>query len=165
MKNKIKTLTIAFTAVMYVAVCSPVLSQENGEEINLAAIADNLKFENAKHFYDMKLYDKSLREMNEYLEIYTNGVHRKAAFMTIGSIHFKRFDYPRAVKAYSSLYEEFSNSDEGIQGYFNVAICYQKMGSDKKAREILKEIIEDHPDSRESAMARTQMDLLDIIDR
>ena len=154
-----------FTAIMLTVNPFNAFSQENGEEINLSRIADNLKFENGKHFYDMKLYDNSLREMNEYLEIYVNGAHRKAAFMTIGSIHFKRFEYPKAIKAYSGLYEEFSTSEEGIQAYFNVAICYQKMGRDKKAREILKEIIDDHPDSRESAMAQTQIDLLDIIDR
>ena len=165
MNQTMKSILTIFAVIFFITTASPLLSQDNGEEINLAAIADNQKFENAKHFYDMKLYDKSLREMNEYLEIYATGAHRKAAFMTVGSIHFKRFDYPRAVKAYSSLYEEFSNSEEGIQAYFNVAICYQKMGRDKKAREILKEIIEDHPDTRESAMARTQMDLLDIIDR
>ena len=149
--------------MLLLAAITPVAAQDAAEEPDLARIADDLKYENARHFYDMKLYNQSLRDMNEYLEVYIQGAHRKEAFMTIADIHFKRFEYRKAVKAYTSLYGEYSTSDEGIQAYFNAAVCHEKMGNEKKAREIYKSIMEDHPDSQQASMARTQIELLGIL--
>ncbi|HON78130.1 MAG TPA: outer membrane protein assembly factor BamD [Spirochaetota bacterium] len=137
--------------------------QNQAQEEDLAKIADDLKFENGRHFYDMKLYDKSLRELHEYLEIYINGLHRKEALWTIGSIYFKRFDYPRAVKSYKSLYEEFSTSEEGIKAYYHTGICYMKMGFSEKAEKVFSTIMEDHPDSPYSSQSRTQITLIRIM--
>lgn len=158
-------LSLACFILLLLSAISPLAAQDSLAEPDLARIADDLKFENAKHFYDMKLYDNSLRDMNEYLEVYIQGAHRKEAFMTIASIHFKRFEYRKAVKAYTSLYEEFSTSDEGIQAYFNAAICHEKMGNEKKAREIYKQILEDHPDSQQASMALSQIEILGITGR
>ena len=141
---------------------SPVQDQEQEED--LAKVADDLKFENGKHFYDMKLYDKSLRELNEYLEIYINGQHRKEALWTIGSIYFRKFDYTRAVKSYKSLYEEFSTSEEGIKAYYHAGICYMKMGFPQKAEKVFSTIMEDHPDSPYSSQSRTQITLIRIME-
>lgn len=135
------------------------------EEEDLTKMADRLKFETARYFFENRLFDKCLLELQEYLEIYSNGIYRKEAYLTIGEIYLKRFDYSRAAKAYLALYEEFSNTDEGIQGYFNAAICYEKMGNDKKAKEILKTIIEHHPDSRHAALAITRLKVLEITEK
>lgn len=136
-----------------------------GDEEDLDRMADDLKYETARYFYENRLFEKCLNEMHEYLEIYSNGVHRKEAYMTIADIHFKRFDYPRAAKSYMALYEEFSNSDEGLQAFFNASICYEKMGNEKKAREILKTIIDDHPDSRHASLAQTRLEVLDLTNK
>ena len=82
--------------------------------------------------------------------------------MTIADIHFKRYDYSKAAKTYIALYEEFSNSDEGLQAYLNASACYEKMGNEKKAREILKQIIIDHPDSRHASLAQTRLEVLEM---
>ncbi len=126
-------------------------------------IADDIKFENARHFYDLKLYDKSLRELNEYLEIYMNGSHRKEAFWTAATIYFNRFNYEKAAKNYNSLYEEFSSSEEGVRAYYRTGICYLKMGYDEKAAEVFKSIMEDYPNSEFASQSRTQLDLMDIL--
>jgi TolA-binding protein len=158
----LRILTVNLIVLVAIS-ASPLAAQDTTGEPDLARIADDLKFENARHFYDMKLYDQSLRDMNEYLEIFAQGAHRKEAYMTIASIHFSRFDYRKAVKAYTNLYGEYSTSDEGIQAYFNAAVCYEKMGNEKKAREIYKNIIDDHPDSQQLSMARTQLELQGIL--
>lgn len=139
--------------------------QDQTQEEDLSKIADDLKYENGMHFYDMKLYDKSLRELNEYLEIYINGLHRKEALWTIGTIYFKKFDYPRAVKSYKSLYEEFSTSEEGVKAYYHTGICYLKMGFSEKAEKVFSTIMEDHPDSPYSSQARTQITLIRIMEK
>lgn len=133
-----------------------------GDEQDPDRMADDLKYESARYFYENRLYEKCLNEMKEYLEIYSNGIHRKEAYLTIADIYFKRYDYYRAAKSYMALYEEFSNSDEGLQGYFNAAVCYEKMGNEKKAKEILKTIIDDHPDSRHAALAQTRLEVLEL---
>ncbi len=133
-----------------------------GDEEDLDRMADDLKYETARYFYENRLYDKCLSEMKEYLEIYSNGLHRKEAYLTIADIYFKRYDYSRAAKSYLALYEEFSNSDEGLQAYFNASVCYEKMGNEKKAKEILKTLIDDHPDSRHAALAQTRLEVLEL---
>ncbi len=133
-----------------------------GDEEDLDKLADDLKYESARYFYENRLYEKCLSEMKEYLEIYSNGLHRKEAWLTIADIYFKKYDYSRAAKSYLALYEEFSNSDEGLQAYLSAAACYEKMGNEKKVREILKTIIEDHPDSRHAALAQTRLEVLDL---
>jgi len=137
-------------------------AQVSEEEPDLARIADDLKYDNARHFYEMRLYDKAMAEMNEYLEIHINGLHRKEAYMTIADIHYRRFDYRRAARTYTGLYEEFSGTDEGIQAYLNAGICHDKMGNGRKARDIFNSIIEDHPDSRQATMARTQLEIMEL---
>ncbi len=137
-------------------------AQEPAEEPDLGRMADDLTYDNARYFFEMRLYDRALERMNEYLEIHIDGIHRKEAYMAIADIHYRRFDYRKAARAYTGLYEEFSGSDEGIQGYLNAGICHDKMGNGRKARGIFNAIIEDHPDSRQAAMARTQLEIMDL---
>lgn len=143
---------------------SPLAAQAQQEkEEDLGKIADELKFDNARHFYEMRLYDKCLRESREYLEIYVNGAFRKEAYWLIGSIYFDRFDYRRAIRYYQTLYNEFSTHEDGIKGYYQTGICYLKMGYDKKAHRVFTRLIEDHQDSIYSEQAKTQLSLLNII--
>ena len=160
-----RPLHIALYCIILISSIAPLAAQNMAEEPDLSRIADDLKYENARHFYDMKLYDQSLRDMNEYLEVFSRGFHRKEAYMTIADIHFKRYEYRKAARAYTRLYEEFNTSDEGLQAFFNAAICHEKMGNEKKAGEIYTQILEDHPDSQQATMAQTQMEILGIIGR
>ncbi len=143
---------------------SPLAAQAQQEkEEDLGKIADELKFDNARHFYEMRLYDKCLRESREYLEIYVNGAFRKEAYWLIGNIYFDRFDYRRAIRYYQTLYNEFSTHEDGIKGYYQTGICYLKMGYDKKAHRVFTRLIEDHQDSIYSEQAKTQLSLLNIM--
>lgn len=152
----------AFACILILTCLAGFSISAYGDEEDLDRMADDLKYETARYFYENRLYEKCLGEMKEYLEIYSNGLHRKEAYLTIADIYFKRYDYSRAAKSYMALYEEFSNSDEGLQAYFNASICYEKMGNEKKAREILKTIIEDHPDSRHASLAQTRLEVLEL---
>ncbi len=141
----------------------PVLrGQEQRQEEDLRKMADDLKFQNGTQFYELKLYDKCLREMNEYLEIYMNGQHRREALWIVGSIYFDRFNYQKAIKSYQSLYREFSGDEDGIKGHYQTGICYLKMGYTKKARKVFNEIIEDHSESTFYSKAKTQLELIEI---
>ncbi len=141
----------------------PCAAQQADKPSDLRKAADNIKFENAMQFFAMRDYEKALREFDEYLEIFVNGVHRNAAYRHIAKIYFDRFEYERAVRAYSAIFEESSTTDEGVEAYYRVGICYQKMGDDAKAREVFNTIIEQYPYSNYAGLSRMQMDLLKII--
>jgi TolA-binding protein len=138
--------------------------QQKEEKINLGRIADITHFQNANSFYKLKEYGKAIELFTEYLEIYTNGVHRKEAYKNIGAIYFAEFNYIRSIKAYQSLYEEYSNSEEGVEAYFMTGICNQKMGFFDKAKAIFKSLIEEHPDSNYAYQSRIKLDLIEILD-
>jgi len=139
------------------------LAQQADTPSDLRRAADNIKFENAMQFFAMRDYDKALREFDEYLEIYVNGAHRNEAHRRIARIYFDRFEYEKAIRAYSAICEESSTTDEGVEAYYRAGICHQKMGDDAKALEIFGAIIEQYPYSNYAGLSRMQMDLLKII--
>jgi TolA-binding protein len=133
------------------------------EQQNLDVLADDLKFQNGAGFIKIKMYDKALETLREYLEIFYNGNHRHEAYRLIAEIYFNRMEYTRAIENYRALYEEFSTSDSGIGAYFNIGICYVKMGDEKKAAEIFNDIVDNHPESTYRPQAAMQLDVLNII--
>jgi TolA-binding protein len=156
-------------AVIIIILCiSPAIlfAQEEGEKLeklDLEIVADNLKFQNGVQFIKLNRLDKALQVLQEYLEIFYNGIHRQAAYSHIAEIYFTKMDYPGAIKHFQALHEEFGNSEGGIEAYFRIGICYKKMGYEIKAGEIFKEIIEDHPDSSFAYQSQLQMELLSIL--
>jgi len=130
--------------------------------VNLKQVADDMKFRKGAEFYRLEKYDLALNELNEYLEIYYDGNHRGEAYRKIADIHIRQYNYQKAVEVYGRLYEEFSSTEEGVDGYFQMAICYLKMGYDSKAESIFRIIIQDHPGTTAAANAEIQLELIKI---
>ncbi len=141
------------------------LAQQGAEGVSLRMLADTIKYENAIQFFQMREYGKALREFNEYLEIYINGTHRNDAYRHIARIYFDRFEYEQSIRAYTVIYEESSNTEEGVDAYYRTGICYQKMGDDARAREVYRAIIDQYPYSDYASQARIQMNLMKIIEK
>jgi len=137
-----------------------VFAGDSAEETNLKKIADDMKFGNAMEFYKLEKYNRALNEFYEYIEIYYDGIHRNEAFRKIAEIHIKNFNYKKAIEAYNHLYQEFSGTDEGLDAYFQTAVCYKKMGFDNKAEEIFKYIIENHRGTTAAYNSEIQIELL-----
>ena len=156
MKNIILGIIILFVSAPYLH------AEQKTGAINLKQVADDMKFRKGAEFYRLERYDLALNELYEYLEIYYDGTHRGEAYRKIADIHIKQYNYQKAVEVYRRLYEEFSSTDEGIDGYFQMGICYLKMGYDSKAEAIFKSIIQEHPGTTGAANAETQLELLKI---
>jgi len=133
------------------------------EPVAAVNLADEMKFRNAMEFIRLERQNRALEELNEYLEIYIQGAHRDEAYRQIARIHCENFDYLKAVKAYGHLYEEYGSTESGIEGYFNMGLCYGKMGYREKARLIFEEIVRDHSELPCAAKAATQLDLVKIV--
>jgi len=149
--------------ILFLLLPAFLFAEEGEAPLNLDKIADDLKFNNGREFLKLKRPDKAVEEFNEYLEIYYNGIHRHEVYKELARIYFQRFDYQRAIDRYRSLYEEYSNSDDGVDAYYHIGICYKKMGYDDEAMKIFKSIVSDHPGSNSAYQSRIQVDLLNIL--
>jgi TolA-binding protein len=143
--------------------CALLAADEPQSETDPKANNDRVYYENGLSLYKMKNNDKALLIFGEYLELYPEGAFRKDALRTMGDIYLSRFDYQKALKYYQNLYQEYNSEEEGIGGYFQMGICYSRMGDSKKAVDIFKDIIDTYPASRYAQKARTQLDIEDII--
>lgn len=137
-------------------------TEENTGLANLKKVADDMKFRNGMEFYKLEKFERALTEFNEYIEIYYDGIHRNEALKKIAEIHIRLFDYQKAISAYRMLYQEFSSTEEGMDAYFQIGVCYKKMGFDSKAEFIFKQIIEEHPGTTAAYNSEIQLDLLKI---
>ncbi len=173
MKNLLLSLALTLTLIAMIPAAAHAQEQDQDQEqvkgkdkvktYDLEKVADNLKYNNALQFIRLNLQDKALQEFQEYLEVYIHGNNRADAYRHVAGIYFSRFDYQRAVKLYRELYEEFNNTEPGIEGFFNMGICYKKMGYDKKAEEIFSYIAGNYTYSNFASQARLQLDLINII--
>jgi tetratricopeptide (TPR) repeat protein len=153
-----------FFALCVIFPASVRAADEKDASQTLDALGDNLKFQNGVYLMHLKMYDKALRTLREYLEIHLNGNHRREAYKLIGDIYFDRLEYEKAIQSYQALYEEFSGTESGVGAYFDIGLCYHKMGYEKKAAEIFNDIVENHPESMYAKDARLQLDVLKIIE-
>jgi TolA-binding protein len=133
------------------------------ERLVLDKMADDLRYDNAYQFYRLARYDQAVRLFEEYLEVYTDGSHRIDAYNYSARIYFQNYDYRKALKAYLSLYEEYSEMEEGLSAYYNAGVCYLKMGMKREAANIFKRISDEHPASMSARNARVQLDVEDIV--
>jgi len=158
---------ITYTALLWglfmTAELSTAAGQTAEEKRELMKVADNIKFENAMQFYRLQNYSRALLEFKEYLEVYADGEHRNEAYRHIAGIYFDMFEYDKSVMAYTALYQESINSEEGIEAFYKSGICYQKMGNDHRAREIFGAIIRQYPYSNYAHLSKIQIDLLAIL--
>lgn len=157
---KIK-LTIMIVLLTFSVNC--LAAGESASEVsNLKKVADDMKFQNGLEFYKLEKFERALDEFNEYIEIYYDGIHRNEVFKKIAEIHIRFFNYQKAIEAYSKLYQEYSSTDEGIDAYFQIGVCYKKMGFDSKAETIFKYIVAEHPGTSAAYNSEIQLDLLKI---
>ena len=117
---------------------------------------------NAMEFFKLERYDRALNEFKEYLEIYFNGIHRAEAYKKIAEIYIKKYDYQKAANAYTSLYYEAGDTEDGLDAYFQAGICYKKMGMDDKAKNIFEKLYREHPGTSAAQKAEMQLELLKL---
>lgn len=153
-----------FIVLLFLVLFSISLSaKDEGRELNLDKIADDFKFQNGVQFIKLNRFDKAIEALNEYLEIFYQGNHRNEAYKYIAKIYLERFEYQKAQSIFRTIYEEFSDTDDGVDAYYNIGLCFKKMGNDDEAQSIFKEIIKNYSDSIYVHQARIQLDLLNIL--
>ena len=56
-----------------------------------------------------------------------------------------------------------SDSDDGVEAYYKVGLCYKKMGYRENASAIFNEILKEHGGSSFASQASLQVELLSIL--
>jgi TolA-binding protein len=151
---------------LVLSMCITSIAQENNSGASFSSLkkeADDIKFQNGVEFYKLGKFERALNEFNEYIEIFFDGTHRSEALKKIAEIRIRFFEYQKAIEAYKTLYQEFSTTEDGIDAYFQIGICYKKMGFDSKAEDIFKYIVSEHPGTSTAYKAEIQLELLKII--
>lgn len=157
-----RILKIMFIFILMISFSSVLSAEENTGLANLKKVADDMKFQNGMEFYKLEKFDRALNEFREYIEIYFDGIHRNEALRKIAEINIRLFEYQKAIDAYRMLYQEFSSTEDGIDAYFQIGVCYKKMGFDTKAESIFKYIVAEHPGTSAAYNSEIQLDLLKI---
>lgn len=157
-----KTLLIS---IVLFASMLPALAQDERKplEHDWDQVTENLTFQRAEAFIELGKKDIALSRLQEYLEIYHDGVYRDRAMGYMAAIYYERYRYMKAASIYSDLYEEFSTTDRGIEGYYRAGLCYRRMGKYGEAQRIFEQIVNEHPGSAQASRARLQMQVLELL--
>ncbi len=143
------------------------MAQDNGDEegdtMNMERVADQMKFDQGKYFYQLEKYQRATSHLQEYLELFLHGAHRAEAYRMIANIYFDEFRYDRAAEVYRSLLEEYPGTEPGIRGMYKMGICYKKMGDSEKAAEIFSRLIKEYPSSSYAHHSRVMLDVMKIV--
>ncbi|MFW6365940.1 MAG: tetratricopeptide repeat protein [Spirochaetota bacterium] len=144
------------------ALCMPGgVRAQNGE---LSRIADDTRFNNAYYFVTMDMPEKAALYLGEYIEVYQDGIHRKEALMALGDIYYQKFEYERARSYYMMLFEEYPNTEQGVEAYYRSALCFIKMGMPEKADAVFTDIVDNYPQYTAAENARLQRDIESMLD-
>lgn len=162
-----KRFKIFLTLILMVCVYGIGFAQEEQKtvdsSVNMERMADQMKFDQGKYFFELEQYDRALENLHEYLELYLHGAHRGEAYRMIASVYFQRFRYNRAAEAYRSLLEEYPGSENGIRGMYKMGICYKKMGDAGRASAIFSRLIREYPSSSYAHHSRVMLDVMKIV--
>jgi TolA-binding protein len=147
--------------LVLILIIAPVVIYAKGED--LRKIEDDTAFSNGIHFLKLGQKKKGLLVLKEYLEVYIDGNHRGEAYLHIAKLYFEQFDYTQAIATYESLYQEMGSTEEGVQGYYLMGICYQKMGYTEKAKAVFNSILIHHSDTSLAQQARMQLEVMKLV--
>ncbi|MFW5862954.1 MAG: tetratricopeptide repeat protein [Spirochaetota bacterium] len=156
-------LAILLTAFVYASGFAQEEQKVVDSSVNTERMADQMKFDQGKYFFELGQYDRALENLQEYLELYLHGAHRGEAYRMIASVYFQRFRYNRAAEVYRSLLEEYPGSENGIQGMYKMGICYKKMGDTDRASAIFSRLIREYPSSSYAHHSRVILDVMKIV--
>ena len=156
-------LKLLLIVIIFYQYLSLSIAEQVNTNIELKRFSDNIKYSNAVLLNNLNQTDKALEEFQEYLEIFIHGIHRKEAYNHIARIFFDQYNFLKAAEIYRSLYAEFSNTDEGVEAYYTMGICYKKMDYSQKAHTIFKSILRDHSNTEYAYLSKIQIDLLEIL--
>ena len=147
--------------------CFAVMAQDSvpqrEDTMDMERVADKMKFEQGKYFFQLEKYQRAKSHLQEYLELFLHGTYRADAYRMIASIYFEEFRYDRAAEVYRSLLEEYPGTEPGIRGMYKMGICYKKMGETGKAADVFSRLIKEYPSSSYAHHSRVMLDVMKIV--
>lgn len=133
------------------------------EKTDFIQQADQQRYDNCILLVKLNQKDKAFQSFSDYIEFYPKGKYRLEAYKYMAEIYKERFKYMDAIKIYMKIYGEFSQTDDGIEAYYNAGLAYSRMGIDKKAIQIYNDIISEYPASAYADQSKDQLDMMEML--
>ncbi|MDD4955314.1 MAG: DUF3808 domain-containing protein [Candidatus Omnitrophica bacterium] len=139
----------ADSAQYYLAGCMDILGEEVGA---LNAYADLLKkypksrwvpyayYWRGEIFLNMGELDSAISEYQKMLKEYPNHPVAVSAMRGIGLAYYKQNKFKEAIDMYQSVLDIAETSSDGYE-YYQMGLCYLKLGQKDKAKEMFKKVI------------------------
>ena len=106
---------------------------------------------------EKKDYDEGLKVLRQFLSLYPNHRLSDNAQYWIGEIYYARGDWEGAIVEFNKVIKNYPKGDKVPAALLKQAYSFEKLGAIKEAKILLKKIIDEHPDSQESELAKKHL--------
>jgi TolA-binding protein len=102
-------------------------------------------------------YDVALSEFTDYVKYFNETTFAPNAQFYIGSIYYKKQDYPNALQAFDAVLEHYSDNPKTAGAHFWKGKTLLSMGKRDAAAKEFKEVVNKYPSSDVVQAARTEL--------
>lgn len=122
-----------------------------------AGLKSEKLYSDAVRDYTGGSYDVALSEFTDYVKYFNETVFAPNAQFYIGSIFYKRQDYPNALEAFDSVLEKYSENPKTASAHFWKGKTLLAMGKRDAAAKEFREVISKFPSSDVVQASRTEL--------
>ena len=123
---------------------------------------ENVLFNISDSLYKEGSYAQALHYLNDFIDLYPNSPQRSVVMEKIARIYEARQEFLRAAKMYHKLYEDLSDTIQGLSYYLEEGRLLELTGQYNKAESIYKAIIEAHPNSDIALLAQRKINIHNV---
>ena len=102
-------------------------------------------------------YDVALSEFMDYVKYFNETIFAPNAQFYIGSIYYKKQDYPNALQAFDAVLEHYSDNPKTAAAHFWKGKTLLSMGKRDAAAKEFREVVNKYPSSDVVQAARTEL--------
>ncbi len=107
-----------------------------------------------------KDYTEAAETFRGFLVSYPNHKLASNAQYWLGEIYYARGDWEMAIIEFDKVVKKYPNGEKAAASMLKEGFAFEKLGSKKEARVLLKEVIERFPKSSEAHMAKKRLESL-----
>ncbi|MCH9756272.1 MAG: tol-pal system protein YbgF [Gammaproteobacteria bacterium] len=107
-----------------------------------------------------KEFDKALMAMKSFIQHYPRGGYTANAHYWLGELYMTKKAFPDAIQQFETVLSTFPNSSKSSASSLKLGYALAEMGQKSPARERLKAVIRDYPDTHAAKLAASKLKTL-----
>ncbi len=120
-------------------------------------VSESALYSIAKKEFDKKAYESSKEKFLEFLKKYPKSNNADNAQFWIGEIYFQEKWYEKAILEYQTVIEKYQKGNKVPAALLKQGMAFYNLGEKANSRLVLKELVEKHPESNESKIAKQKL--------